>query len=84
VILWPDGRSQLFTSFLEETSALTSGSEVKAYKKSTERDRMLESALKGVERVGICGAGLTYRMLQGDAQVDRRGGGGHLEGGGGC
>jgi Xaa-Pro dipeptidase len=64
VILWPDGRSQLFTSFLEETSALASGSEVKAYKKSAERDTMLGSALRGVERVGICGAGLTYRMMQ--------------------
>ncbi len=64
VVLWPDGRSQLFTSFLEETSALASGSEVKAYKKSAERDKMLESSLRGVERVGICGAGLTYRMMQ--------------------
>ncbi|MDD1747467.1 MAG: aminopeptidase P family protein [Methanomassiliicoccales archaeon] len=64
VVLWPDGRSQLFTSFLEETSALASGSEVKAYKKNAERDMMLGSALRGVERVGICGAGLTYRMMQ--------------------
>ena len=64
VVLWPDGRSQLFTSFLEETSALASGSEVKVYKKSAERDKMLESSLKGVERVGISGAGLTYRMMQ--------------------
>jgi Xaa-Pro dipeptidase len=64
VVLWPDGRSQLFTSFLEETSALASGSEVRAYKKSAERDKMLGSALRGVERVGICGAGLTYRMMQ--------------------
>jgi Xaa-Pro dipeptidase len=64
VVLWPDGRSELFTSFLEETSALTSGSEVKAYRRNSERDQMLSSTLKGVNRVGICGSGLTYRMLQ--------------------
>jgi Xaa-Pro dipeptidase len=64
VVLWPDGRSQLFTSYLEETSALTSGSEVNAYSKNVERDQMLSSALKGVKKIGICGSGLTYRMLQ--------------------
>jgi Xaa-Pro dipeptidase len=64
VVLWPDGRSELFTSFLEETSALTSGSEIRTYRKSAERDQMLKATLKGVKRVGICGSGLTYRMLQ--------------------
>jgi Xaa-Pro aminopeptidase len=64
VVLWPDGRSQLFTSYLEETSALTSGSEVNAYSKNIERDQMLSSSLKGVKKIGICGSGLTYRMLQ--------------------
>ncbi|HUL39806.1 MAG TPA: Xaa-Pro peptidase family protein [Methanomassiliicoccales archaeon] len=64
VVLWPDGRSELFASSLEETSALTSGSEVRAYGKKAERDQMLASALKGLKRVGICGSGLTYRMLQ--------------------
>ncbi len=64
VVLWPDGRSQLFTSYLEETSALTSGSEVNAYRRNVERDQMIASALKGVKKVGICGSGLTYRMLQ--------------------
>jgi Xaa-Pro aminopeptidase len=64
VVLWPDGRSELFTSFLEETSALTSKSEIRAYQKRAERDQMLKDTLKGVKRVGICGSGLTYRMLQ--------------------
>ena len=59
VVLWPDGRSELFTSYLEETSALTSGSEIRAYKKKTERDELLASALKGV----ISGASTTVRVL---------------------
>jgi Xaa-Pro dipeptidase len=64
VVLWPDGRSELFTSFLEETSALGSGSEVRTFKKSAERDQMLKSTLKGAKKVGISGSGLTYRMFQ--------------------
>lgn len=64
VVLWPDGRSQLFTSYLEETSAMTSGSEVKSYRKNAERDQLLSLALKGAKKIGICGSGLTYRMLQ--------------------
>jgi Xaa-Pro dipeptidase len=64
VVLWPDGRYELFTSFLEETSALTSGAEVRTFQKSAERDQMLKATLKGSKRVGICGSGLTYRMLQ--------------------
>lgn len=64
VVLWPDGRSQLFTSYLEETSALTSGSEVRSYRKNSERDQMLSLTLKEARKIGICGSGLTYRMFQ--------------------
>lgn len=64
VVLWPDGRSDLFTSILEETSAHSSWSEVHTFQKKAERDQMLAAALKGVGRLGVCGSGLTYRMLQ--------------------
>ncbi len=64
VVLWPDGRTDLFASSLEETSAQASRSEIHTFQKKAERDLMLTEALKGANRLGICGSGLTYRMLQ--------------------
>jgi Xaa-Pro dipeptidase len=64
VILWPDGSSDLFTSALEETSARSSKSNLYVFQKKSEKEELVREALKGARRLGVCGAGLTYRMLQ--------------------
>jgi len=64
VILWPDGRSEVITSSLEETSAQGTQSEVIVFNKKAEKEQIITDALKGVKNVGISGSGLTYRMLQ--------------------
>jgi Xaa-Pro dipeptidase len=56
-ILWPDGRLDLFSSILEETSARTSKADVQVFA------RQAEKAFKGLKRIGINGVGLTVRSL---------------------
>ena len=63
-VIWPDGRSEIYTSTLEETSARSSWAEVRTFDRRAERDQMISRALRGARRVGVCGSGLTYRMLQ--------------------
>ncbi|MCU0861871.1 MAG: Xaa-Pro peptidase family protein [Methanomassiliicoccales archaeon] len=63
VVLWPDGSTDLFTSALEETSARSSRSQLHVFSKKAEKLEMLRGSLKGVRRMGVCGAGLTLRML---------------------
>ncbi|HPT74636.1 MAG TPA: aminopeptidase P family N-terminal domain-containing protein, partial [Methanomassiliicoccaceae archaeon] len=59
-ILWPDGRLQLITSRLEETSARTSSAEISVFANKAERDALLAEALRGVGRLGINAAGITH------------------------
>jgi len=63
-ILWPDGRVQLITSRLEETSARTSSAEVSVYASTAEREALLLDALKGVGRLGVNGPGITFANLK--------------------
>lgn len=64
VILWPDGRTELLASELEETSARSTDAEVKVFRRALERDKMLTDSLAQVKKLGVCGSGLTYRALQ--------------------
>jgi len=64
VIIWPDGRTELVASELEETSARSTDAVVKVFRRGAERDKILSEALARVKKVGICGSGLTYRALQ--------------------
>ena len=59
-ILWPDGRVQLITSRLEETSARTSSAEVTVFSNKAERDALLADALKGVQDLGFNAAGIIH------------------------
>ncbi|MEM0449295.1 MAG: aminopeptidase P family protein [Methanomassiliicoccales archaeon] len=63
VIIWPDGSTDLFTSALEETSARSSRSRLHVFQSKAERLEMLKEALRGAKRIGVSGAGLTFRML---------------------
>lgn len=63
-IVWPDGRTQLVASELEETSARETDAELLIYKRVAERNGMLTEALAEARRIGVCGSGLTYRSLQ--------------------
>lgn len=64
VVLWPDGRMQLVTSRLEETTARTTQAEVLPYMTAAERTSILGEALKGVRRLGINGSGITYHWAR--------------------
>lgn len=63
-ILWPDGRVQLITSRLEETTARTSRADVAVFATMAERDALLSEALKGVGRLGVNGPGITYANVK--------------------
>lgn len=63
-ILYPDGRSTLITSRLEETSARSTSAEVLPYFTTAERTELMRSALKGVDRLGINGLGITYHWVK--------------------
>lgn len=63
-ILWPDGRVQLLTSRLEETSARASSADIQVFFSSAEREALLQEALKGVKRLGINGPGITCRGMR--------------------
>ncbi|NLK25719.1 MAG: aminopeptidase P family protein [Euryarchaeota archaeon] len=63
-ILWPDGRTQIISSRLEETSARTSYSDILIFANKAERDQLLTESLKGVRRLGFNGDGLTYANLK--------------------
>ncbi len=59
---YPDGRLELHTSPLEETSARESLAEVKVYQDKDQRQEMIAEALSGAKRIGVNGAGLTHRL----------------------
>ncbi len=63
-ILWPDGSLELISSKLEETSASAVDAEIRIFENRAERERMLKNALKGVKRLGVNGAGISYKALQ--------------------
>lgn len=62
-LLWPDGRSEMFVSILEETSARSTDAELHVFKNRVEREQMLKDALKKTRRLGVSGSGLTLRQL---------------------
>ncbi len=59
-ILWPDGKLQVITSRLEETSARTSSAEISVFANMAERNALLAEVLQGVGRLGINAAGITH------------------------
>lgn len=63
-ILWPDGRVQVLTSKLEETSARASSAEVSVWATAAEREDLLKETLRGVRTVGVNGPGITYGSLK--------------------
>jgi Xaa-Pro dipeptidase len=64
VVLWPDGRMQLISSRLEETTARTSKAEVLTYANVAERAELVKEVLRGVKRLGINGPGITYHWVK--------------------
>ncbi len=60
-ILSPEGEVEVLCSKLEETTARHSQAKVSVYDKTAERDEMIREILNRAKRVGINGAGLTYR-----------------------
>ncbi len=60
-ILWPQGDIQILSSKLEETSARHSQAEIKVFDKTAERNELIKTMLGGARKIGVNGAGLTYR-----------------------
>lgn len=67
-IIWPDGRVQLITSRLEETSARRTEAEVLVFSTGAEKTAILKDLLKGVKKLGFNGSGMMYNSLK---QVER-------------
>ena len=63
-ILFPDGRMDLVTTALEETSAQGTRANIKIIERKGDRERLIKESLRSVKRVGVNGAGLTFRKLQ--------------------
>ncbi len=59
-IMYPDFSGEIFTSPLEEESALKSSMPVTVLKKRNERDDLFKERLKGMKRVGVNSTELTY------------------------
>jgi Xaa-Pro dipeptidase len=57
-VLFPDGKVDLVVSTLEEQSARESGLNLRVFRSSDERGRLLDEALRGVGVIGINSAGL--------------------------
>jgi Xaa-Pro dipeptidase len=68
-LVWPDGKVQLISSKLEETSARSTSADIAVFANSAERSKLLAEALKGVKRLGINGPGISYRWSQEAAKV---------------
>ncbi len=62
-ILRRDGTTDLVTSILEETSARETDAKLHVFSRKAERDEMLRKELKGIEKLGVSGSGLTLRAL---------------------
>ncbi|MGD0056782.1 MAG: Xaa-Pro peptidase family protein [Methanomassiliicoccales archaeon] len=63
-ILWPDGKSDVISSALEESCAVGGDSRVIVYAKLAQRGQLLREALKGVKGLGINGSGLSVSNLE--------------------
>jgi Xaa-Pro dipeptidase len=63
-ILYPDGKIRIITSRLEETSARSTDAEVLPYSSPEEKTELLRSSLKGINRLGINGPGITCRWAK--------------------
>lgn len=63
-ILWPDGKSDVISSALEESCAVGGDCQVMVYAKLAQRVQLLKERLRGVRRLGINGAGLSVSNLE--------------------
>ena len=61
VIVWPDGRVDLLTNMLEETSARASTANVIVFKNMGERAEIVKKLLGRAKRLGVNARGLSYR-----------------------
>jgi len=64
IVLWPDGRSLVLTSSLEEQAARSSSSDVAVFSSVAERDSLLAEALKGAGAIGLNAAGITWQGMR--------------------
>ena len=63
VIGWPDGRVELITVALEETSARSSSAEVKVFKNRADKAELVKDTLGKVRTIGVNGHGITLSSM---------------------
>jgi Xaa-Pro aminopeptidase len=62
-VAWPDGRVELLTNVLEETSARLSWSEVWVFQNRADKEKQIKRMLGKTKRIGVNAHGLSYSNL---------------------
>jgi Xaa-Pro dipeptidase len=63
VVGWPDGKVDLITVALEETSARSSVADVKVFKNKSDKSELVKETLGRARTIGVNGHGLTLNSL---------------------
>jgi Xaa-Pro dipeptidase len=63
VIGWPDGKVELITVALEETSARSSSAEVKVFKNRADKAELVRDTLGKARTIGVNGHGITLSSM---------------------